>query len=774
MKEVLFLKKNMLALLVCIICLSMVPSFVYADGEEYTITFDTGEYGAVAPVTIIPSNQDNTVSKPANPEGNDHCLEYWTKEGSSEPYDFSSEVTSSFTLVAHWSDEHSYSDVEIITPATCTETGSKNVICTKCGARDTQVIPKKDHTISSEPVEAIAATCTEDGTLEYYTCETCDTKFADSNGSSVLTSVLDPRKGHAMTEHAEVAATCTEDGNKHYWSCSRCNKNFKDAEGSEEESNIIIPASHHMTEHEEEPGTCVTEGTKHYWSCDRCNKNYKDENGEEEETDITIPAGHNMTAHEAVAATCLVPGNKQYWSCDRCKKNYKDQNGDEEETDIVEPAKRPELGHVWDAAGRCSECGTLAFTLDISVSGPGKVRVNGIETTANRSIFLNPREDTTVELIPDTGMFFNWLTVNNREDEPQNNSIIVSGNFGEQCSIAVSFSNHARNAMAMVTKVPSTATDTAAKKIQAALADEYGITTAEIPYSIVNVTPVWSDGAGNPTSTVLSAADISATNGIPFTLSAPSGLTSASHVFYVYHFNGTTYDYLQMGLDILTKDFSDFATFAVPKRSLTITPTKADLDNVTSIPRINNGNTQTGGLEKLMTGMQYKHAGEEDTKYREVEKTTVRDLAPGTYIVRIKGTSYERQITIIDMYTVSFERLRGKGTYEVTDAAKYDGAENTYLVEKGKQISVKWKPDNHYWLFEVYVNGEYVHAKNVKIEMSFKDIHDKTKITYGFSDSSSSPKTGDNNDVTLWVTEEIVSLLGMTAITWYLFRRKET
>ena len=44
----------------------------------------------------------------------------------------------------------------------------------------------------------------------------------------------------------------------------------------------------------------------------------------------------------------------------------------------------------------------------------------------------------------------------------------------------------------------------------------------------------------------------------------------------------------------------------------------------------------------------------------------------------------------------------------------------------------------------------------------------------GFFKVSSSPKTGDNNDVTLWLTEEIVSLLGMTAITWYLFRRKET
>ena len=43
----------------------------------------------------------------------------------------------------------------------------------------------------------------------------------------------------------------------------------------------------------------------------------------------------------------------------------------------------------------------------------------------------------------------------------------------------------------------------------------------------------------------------------------------------------------------------------------------------------------------------------------------------------------------------------------------------------------------------------------------------------GYFRVSTSPKTGDNNDVTLWVTEEIVSLLGMTAITWYLFRRKE-
>ena len=47
-------------------------------------------------------------------------------------------------------------------------------------------------------------------------------------------------------------------------------------------------------------------------------------------------------------------------------------------------------------------------------------------------------------------------------------------------------------------------------------------------------------------------------------------------------------------------------------------------------------------------------------------------------------------------------------------------------------------------------------------------------IARGYFRVSTSPKTGDNNDVTLWMTEEILSLLGMTAITWYLFRRKKT
>ena len=130
---------------------------------------------------------------------------------------------------------------------------------------------------------------------------------------------------------------------------------------------------------------------------------------------------------------------------------------------------------------------------------------------------------------------------------------------------------------------------------------------------------------------------------------------------------------------------------------------------------------------------------------------------------------------LLDLYTVTIEKKgSGKGTY-VVDGYEKD-PDNIYLVEKGEEITVKFIPDNHYWLYKITVNGERVYygSANVETEMTFKDIREPKKITYSFTDSSSSPKTGERSDVNLWIAEEILSFLGMTTITWYLFRRKET
>ena len=159
-----------------------------------------------------------------------------------------------------------------------------------------------------------------------------------------------------------------------------------------------------------------------------------------------------------------------------------------------------------------------------------------------------------------------------------------------------------------------------------------------------------------------------------------------------------------------------------------------------------------------------------------LEGTKITNLASGgKYWYRYVGqdASAAAYTQVLDYYTVRIEKKgTGKGDYEVKYYEKE--SDNIYLVEKGENITVVFKPANGYWLYEVDVNGTYVGQSKVQSVMTFEDIRKTTKIEYAFSDSSKSPKTGDNNDVTLWVTEEIVSLLGMTAITWYLFRRKET
>ena len=114
----------------------------------------------------------------------------------------------------------------------------------------------------------------------------------------------------------------------------------------------------------------------------------------------------------------------------------------------------------------------------------------------------------------------------------------------------------------------------------------------------------------------------------------------------------------------------------------------------------------------------------------------------------------------------------GYGTYEILSGnEEYD--DDIYLVRKGEDLQIKFKPANHYWLYAIYVNDVYVGASNVKTNYTLYNVNKKTTIVYWFSASSSSPKTGEDNQIFLWAAEEVISLLGMATIVYYLFRRKE-
>ena len=231
-------------------------------------------------------------------------------------------------------------------PATCTKGGSNEYYtCSACGkifkdadaSTETSVEAEKTskipHTLTK--TEYKAATCTEDGNTEYYTCSVCGKIFKDESGTQE-TSVEAEKlvaTGHSLTKTEAKAATCTEDGNNEYYTCSACGKIFKDAEGTQEttvENEILAASGHKMSKNDAKSATCTEDGNNEYYSCSACGKAFKDADGK---TVTTVEAekiaatGHTMTKTDAKAATCTEDGNITYWYCSVCNKYFSDENG---------------------------------------------------------------------------------------------------------------------------------------------------------------------------------------------------------------------------------------------------------------------------------------------------------------------------------------------------------------------------------------------------------------------------------------------------------------
>ena len=83
---------------------------------------------------------------------------------------------------------------------------------------------------------------------------------------------------HILTKTAAKAATCTENGNKEYWTCEHCKKYFlsddtnPETAKAVEQSETVIPASHKLTKVEAKAATCTENGNKEYWTCEHCKK----------------------------------------------------------------------------------------------------------------------------------------------------------------------------------------------------------------------------------------------------------------------------------------------------------------------------------------------------------------------------------------------------------------------------------------------------------------------------------------------------------------------
>ena len=137
---------------------------------------------------------------------------------------------------------------------------------------------------------------------------------------------------HALIKTAAKAATCTEDGNKEYWTCEHCGKYFLSDDANPEtakaveQSEFIIPASHKLTKVEAKDPTCTEDGNKEYWTCEHCGKYFLSDDTNPktakavEQAETVIPAlkHKNETLRGAVKPTETEPGYSGDRYCPDC------------------------------------------------------------------------------------------------------------------------------------------------------------------------------------------------------------------------------------------------------------------------------------------------------------------------------------------------------------------------------------------------------------------------------------------------------------------------
>ena len=108
-----------------------------------------------------------------------------------------------------------------------------------------------------------------------------------------------------MTKTEAKAATCTEAGNKEYWTCSVCKKVFGDAEGKTEttvEAQTIAATGHKVTAWTQSFDDTTP---KHTGTCSVCKKSVTENCADADNNGKCDVCGNNMTKAEEPALYTL-------------------------------------------------------------------------------------------------------------------------------------------------------------------------------------------------------------------------------------------------------------------------------------------------------------------------------------------------------------------------------------------------------------------------------------------------------------------------------------
>ncbi len=211
-------------------------------------------------------------------------------------------------------------------------------------------------------VEAVAATCYENGNIEYWYCSYCGATWADEAQTQVTNqmSVVVPA-AHGEAKHvAAVAPTCYENGNIEYWYCEACGQAWLD-EACTQNTNllaVVLPMAHAPATHVAAVApTCYENGNIEYWYCEACGQAWLDEACTQNTNllAVVLPMAHAPATHVAAKdATCAAEGNIEYWFCEACGQAWLDE-ACTQNTNLL-AVVLPTIDHSY-VDGACSACG---------------------------------------------------------------------------------------------------------------------------------------------------------------------------------------------------------------------------------------------------------------------------------------------------------------------------------------------------------------------------------------------------------------------------------
>ena len=258
------------------------------------------------------------------------------------------------------------------------------------------------------------ATVSADGTVTAISAGTATITATAKDGSGVSASCTLTVTHGKMVQTPKKDATCTVDGTEEYWMCEICGKHFEDESGTiptTPEENKIQATGHSYGEpvwnwsedgktctvtftcekdetHKETPKVTVTSAEKAPATCTEAGVttytatvefNGKTHTDTKDVADI--PAiGHKLTKTEVKVPTSTDTGNIEYWYCEVCDKYFSDEKAEHEitlEDTII--AKLPKLisgaNQEWTKGSKDG----LTFKVDTDINEFKKVLVDGKE-----------------------------------------------------------------------------------------------------------------------------------------------------------------------------------------------------------------------------------------------------------------------------------------------------------------------------------------------------------------------------------------------------------